>query len=86
VLALRESDMRMWCVWPEIPALLRFHELMVRTIVANGGQDKGGRRLVSWVLEAGVERGHVEAGFGTWCYSQPEDRRAWGEFQLIIST
>ncbi|KAK4034484.1 S-adenosyl-L-methionine-dependent methyltransferase [Parachaetomium inaequale] len=82
VVALRESDMRMWCVWPEREALLKFHGLMVDTLVANGGQDKGGRRLVSWVLDAGagsLGRGDVEAGFGTWCYSEEGDRRAWGE-------
>jgi SAM-dependent methyltransferase len=82
LLALRESDMRMWCVWPEIPALLRFHEVMVGTLVANGGQEKGGRQLVSWVLQAGkdigVRREDVEVSFGTWCYSDVGDRRAWG--------
>ncbi|KAL2126226.1 hypothetical protein VTI74DRAFT_1401 [Chaetomium olivicolor] len=82
LVSLRESDMRMWCVWPEIPALLKFHELMVEGLVANGGQDKGGRRLVSWAMEAGVERGDVEAGFGTWCYSEPGDRKAWGEAMI----
>ncbi|KAK4240080.1 methyltransferase [Achaetomium macrosporum] len=82
LLALRESDMRMWCVWPEIPALLRFHEVMVRTLVANGGQEKGGRQLVSWVLQAGVRREDVEVSFGTWCYSSAGDRRAWGEAMI----
>lgn len=80
IVALRESDMRMWCFWPEIEGLKKFHELMVDVLVANGGQDKGGRKLVGWVLEAGVKRGAVEAGFGTWCYSKPEDRKAWGEY------
>lgn len=80
VVALREADMRMWCVWPELPGLLKFHGLMVDVLVANGGQEKAGRRLVEWVMEAGVGRGEIEAGFGTWCYSAPEDRRVWGEF------
>ncbi|KAL2178406.1 S-adenosyl-L-methionine-dependent methyltransferase [Thermothelomyces heterothallicus CBS 202.75] len=78
VVALREADLRMWCAWPALDGLERFHRLMVDVMVANGGQAEGGRRLLSWVLEAGAERGDVEVSFGTWCYSAPEDRRAWG--------
>lgn len=77
--ALREADLLVWCLWPEIPALLRFHELMVAVQLANRGQVKAGRELVSWVMKAGVERADVEASFGTWCYSKPEDRSMWGE-------
>ncbi|KAF5584475.1 delta-24-sterol methyltransferase [Fusarium pseudoanthophilum] len=55
-LSLRESDMHMWCIWPELPALLNFHELQVKNISGKGGQDKGGRQLLSWVLKAGVSR------------------------------
>ncbi|KAL2128195.1 hypothetical protein VTI74DRAFT_9531 [Chaetomium olivicolor] len=82
LLALRESDMRMWCFWPEAEGLLKFHELMVGVLLANGGHDKGGRRLVSWVMEAGAERESIEAGFGTWCYSKPEDRKTWGNAMI----
>ncbi|KAK4154057.1 methyltransferase [Chaetomidium leptoderma] len=83
LLALREADVQqMWCVWPQIPALGRFHDLMAATLVANGGQEMGGRRLVSWLLEAGVGRGEIEAGFGTSCYSTPKDRRDWGEAMI----
>ncbi|KAF7546298.1 hypothetical protein G7046_g9337 [Stylonectria norvegica] len=78
VVALRESDMHMWCIWPEIPALLKFHDLSIKTLEANGGQGKGGRQLVSWVMKTGVTREDITASFGTWCYSAPEDRRAWG--------
>ncbi|KAF4124316.1 ubiE/COQ5 methyltransferase family [Geosmithia morbida] len=81
VVALRETDMHMFAFWPELPGLLRFHELQVSTLLANGGQDKGGRRLVRWALEAGARREHVDAGFGTWCYSAPEDREAWGQIR-----
>jgi 2-polyprenyl-3-methyl-5-hydroxy-6-metoxy-1,4-benzoquinol methylase len=81
VVSLRETDMAMWCFWPETEALQEgFRGLVEKTLVANGGQDRAGRRLVSWALSAGVARGQIEAGFGTWCYSEPQDRRAWGEF------
>ncbi|KAJ4294666.1 hypothetical protein N0V88_004895 [Collariella sp. IMI 366227] len=82
LLALREWDPRMWCFWPETKGLLEYQELMVAVMLANGGQDKAGRRLVSWVMGAGVERERIEASFGTWCYSKPEDRRAWGNSMI----
>ncbi|KAK4120099.1 S-adenosyl-L-methionine-dependent methyltransferase [Parathielavia appendiculata] len=83
VVSLRETDMAMWCFWPETPALQEgFRGLMARTLTANGGQDRAGRRLVSWALAAGVPRGQIEAGFGTWCYSEPGDQRAWGEAMI----
>jgi SAM-dependent methyltransferase len=81
VVALREADMRMWCFWPEGKGgLERFRGLTGEVLVANGGQEMAGRRLVEWVMKAGVPREGIEAGFGTWCYSEPEDRRVWGEF------
>ncbi|KAF4966530.1 hypothetical protein FSARC_5772 [Fusarium sarcochroum] len=76
--SLRESDMHMWCIWPELPALLKFHELQIKNIASKGGQDKGGRQLLSWALKAGVSRQDIALSFGTWCYSAPEDKKAWG--------
>ncbi|CAM1501186.1 Fc.00g103480.m01.CDS01 [Cosmosporella sp. VM-42] len=77
IVALRETDMRMWCFWPELPLLLQFHDISVKVLVANGGNDKGGRQLVSWAIKAGVAREDITASYGTWCYSAPEDRQAW---------
>ncbi|KAH6617549.1 S-adenosyl-L-methionine-dependent methyltransferase [Chaetomium tenue] len=82
LVALRESDLHSWCVWPETEGLRKFHRLMVATLVANGGEDRGGRKLLSWVLEAGVDREDVEAGFGAWCFSTSEDKRVWGESMI----
>lgn len=80
IIALREADLRAgWCLWPEIPALARFWDLLADVQRANHGQDRAGRQLVSWVMAAGVPRANIEASFGSWCYSEPEDRRAWGE-------
>lgn len=79
IVALRESDMQMWCIWPERAPLLAFHDVNVKTLIKDGGQDKGGRRLVSWVLEAGVRRGDIKASFGTWCFSERGDKEAWSK-------
>ncbi|CAF3652657.1 hypothetical protein FGSG_04216 [Fusarium graminearum PH-1] len=76
--SLRESDMYMWCIWPELPALLKFHQLQIKTIEGKGGQGKGGRQLLPWALEAGASRQDITLSFGTWCYSSPEDKQAWG--------
>ncbi|KAL6915839.1 hypothetical protein ACHAP8_005443 [Fusarium lateritium] len=76
--SLRESDMYMWCIWPELPALLKFHQLQIKIIEGKGGQGKGGRQLLSWTLEAGASRQDITLSFGTWCYSTPEDKKAWG--------
>jgi ubiquinone/menaquinone biosynthesis C-methylase UbiE len=79
IVALRESDMQMWCFWPELHGLTRFHEITVKTLLANGGQDKCGRKLVSWAVDAGIPRESMDASFGTWCYSNSYDRRSWGK-------
>ncbi|KAK3354706.1 hypothetical protein B0H65DRAFT_562890 [Neurospora tetraspora] len=34
------------------------------------------------LMDAGVERKDIEAGFGTWCYSEPGDRKAWGDAMI----
>lgn len=86
VVALRESDMQMWCMFPELPGLVKAHKLMVTTLLANGGQDQGGRRLVSWVVDAGIPRDKVEASFGTWCYSDAPDRKVWGKMTPVSSS
>lgn len=78
VISLRETDMQMWCIWPEIPALLQFQEASIMTLEANGGHGKGGRQLLPWAMKAGVARESITVSFGTWCYSAPEDKKAWG--------
>lgn len=79
IIALRESDMQMWCISPELPPLLQFHSIQIKTLIANGGQEKGGRSLLPWALKAGVAREAITLSFGTWCFSQAEDKKAWSE-------
>lgn len=79
IVALRECDMQMWCMFPELAGLVKSHEVFVKTMLAHGGQDQGGRRLVSWAVAAGIPRDNIEASFGTWCYSDAPDRKVFGE-------
>ncbi len=78
VVAARESDLAMQCIWPESPGIGRFQQVMKATLEAAGGCWTGGRQLVSWALKAGASRDQITASYGTWCYSAPEDKKVWG--------
>ncbi|KIJ12927.1 hypothetical protein PAXINDRAFT_14289 [Paxillus involutus ATCC 200175] len=64
-------------VVPETEAMDEFMELYRRVSRTNHTEPDAGRRLVSWALAAGFERGHIDATAGTWCYSTPEERAWW---------
>lgn len=83
VVAVRNNDMGMWSWWPRLPGLQRFHEVQLATHEAAGGTNLGGVRLISWALEAGVEREKVVASMGTWSYSDALERRIWGKFGFV---
>ncbi|KXT06289.1 hypothetical protein AC578_9130 [Pseudocercospora eumusae] len=78
IVALRESDMRMWCFYPETPGLVAFHGLIQAVMQSSGGTPDTGVRLVALAMAAGAKREWIEASMGTWCYSTPEERRVWG--------
>jgi ubiquinone/menaquinone biosynthesis C-methylase UbiE len=79
IVAAREGDFDTQCVWPDLPGLAKFHALTAAVIRTAGGSARGGRQLLSWALEAGVSREQVTPGMGSWCYSEPEEREAWGK-------
>lgn len=79
VVAVRESDLKMWCQWPELPALERAHDLMLQTHEAAGGSTTAGRRLVTWAMAAGAPRQSITATYGTWSFSDPAGKKAFGE-------
>lgn len=78
-LALRESDMQMWCIWPNMQPLIHFQQVSIGVMKDNGGQDMGGRMLVNWILQADVEREDIEASCGTWCFAQKRDKDTWSK-------
>lgn len=79
VVAAREGDLETECAWPDLPGLTKFHALAAAFIEKAGGSPRAGRQLLSWALQAGVPRGRVTAGLGSWCYSEPGERKVWGE-------
>lgn len=83
IVAVRESDLRMWSMWPEIPALDMFHKtVMLGRHQKQGGRVNAGAQLVSWAIEAGARRDQIDASCGTWTYSTPAERRVWGGTML----
>ncbi|KAJ7043736.1 S-adenosyl-L-methionine-dependent methyltransferase [Mycena alexandri] len=80
IVAAREGDYDTECVWPNTPALTKFHEFAAGCInKLAGGSTSAGRQLLSWALQAGAEESQVTASFGTWCYSTPADKQGWTE-------
>lgn len=80
IIAAREGDFQTECVWPELPGLAKFHTLATEFITMPGGSPRAGRQLLSWALQAGVSREQVTPGLGSWCYSEPEERKVWGKW------
>lgn len=85
IVAAREGDLETQCAWPDLPGLTKFHALTAGAIERAGGSPRAGRQLLSWVLEAGVPRGQVTAGMGSWCYAEPEERKVWGELDVAVA-
>ncbi|KAL8704169.1 MAG: hypothetical protein Q9201_002667 [Fulgogasparrea decipioides] len=79
VVALRESDLRAWSVYPEIPGLLAMNKMLCAVYETNRAHVKAGTQLVSWALAEGLKRQQITASAGTWCYSTPEERQIWAE-------
>ncbi|KAL1857539.1 hypothetical protein Daus18300_010297 [Diaporthe australafricana] len=79
IIAAREGDLETECVWPDLPGLAKFHALAAAFIRMGGGSPRAGRQLLSWALQAGVPREQVTPGLGSWCYSEPEERKVWAQ-------
>ncbi|TGJ79926.1 hypothetical protein E0Z10_g8831 [Xylaria hypoxylon] len=88
VVAARESDFETQVIWPPLPGLLKYHDFSLKLVTASGGCESAGRQLLSWALRAGVTRGQITTIFSAWTYTEPEDRKVWGErpiFSICLS-
>lgn len=85
LVAAREGDLDTEAVWPALPGVVKFHDLTATLMKAGGGSSSAGRQLLSWALQAGVERAQVTASFSTWTYSTPFEREIWGKQCLSFS-
>ena len=77
LVAVRESDYGGFTWFPESPGLDEWLALYREVAAALGAQADAGRRLSSWVREAGFDPAGVVVGAGTWCYASDEDRAWW---------
>lgn len=76
LVASRVADMAAASYYPE-NTLKDVHDLYLQVSNAYGGFPDGGRRVVSWALEAGFPRHAITSSSSAWCYSEPADRAWW---------
>ncbi|ROV90139.1 hypothetical protein VPNG_09787 [Cytospora leucostoma] len=81
IVAAREGDLETECVWPELPGMLKFHAFSAKFIQLSGGTPKAGRQLLSWALAvgSGISRKQITPSYGTWCYYEPAEKKAWAQ-------
>ncbi|KUJ16738.1 S-adenosyl-L-methionine-dependent methyltransferase [Mollisia scopiformis] len=86
VVAAREGDLETEVMWPPLPGLLKFHhDFEVKLITDRGGHKNAGRQLLSWALRAGAKRDQITTSFGTWTYTEPEDRKMWATSMMEVA-
>lgn len=76
--AVRDADYSAMTWYPRIAGLDDWIALYQEVSEANSNDADAGRKLLSWVLEAGFDPEGVVPGAGVWCYASPEDREWWG--------
>ncbi len=77
LVAARDGDYGAFGWYPADPWLDRWLEVYGQVARHNGGHPDGGRRLVAWARAAGFT--DVTASASAWCFSEPDDRRWWGD-------
>lgn len=76
IVAVRDSDYRGFCWYPELPQLDAWLDLYETAARENGGEPDAGRHLLAWAHAAGLT--DITATASTWCYATPETREGWG--------
>jgi hypothetical protein len=72
------GDLGTIAVYPDIPHLGGYFDLLEKVMRSNGSEPCAGRRLVAWAIEAGFEREQIQATASVELYSSPEERRFTG--------
>jgi len=79
LVAVRDADYQGMTWYPEPSGLDRWRESYRAVAKHNGAEPDGGRHLVQWALDAGVERDQVTASVGSWLFTTDEERAFWSE-------
>ncbi len=78
LVAVRDADYAAMTWYPESPGLTEWNTLYHEVTHAYGYEADAGRRLFSWVQDAGFPLDGIEPSASTWCYATPADRTWWG--------
>lgn len=76
--AVRDADYEAMAWYPESAELTEWNMLYHEVTHAYGFEPDAGRRLASWVRDAGFDPATIEPGASVWCYATPDDRTWWG--------
>lgn len=79
IIALRESDFRMWAFYLEIKGMKESNEMICAVQTACGACVDAGTKFVKCALDVGIARDRIRTGAGTWCYTSKSEREMWGE-------
>lgn len=77
VVALRDADYSGMTWYPQSDGLDEWLALYHEVTQANSADANAGRKLLSWVREAGFDPDGIVPSAGVWCYATPEDRTWW---------
>ena len=88
VVALREGDYGAMTWYPPSAALEDWRHLYHEVTIANRAEADAGRRVLSWVLQAGFDPERVTPGAGVWCFATPADRQWWSSLwaERVVSS
>lgn len=78
IVAVRDTDYGAMTWYPESAELTEWNMLYHEVTHAYGFEPDAGRRLTSWVRDAGFDPATIEPGASVWCYATPDDRAWWG--------
>ncbi|QTE28671.1 methyltransferase domain-containing protein [Pengzhenrongella sicca] len=86
LVAVRDADYAAMTWYPESPGLDDWLALYHEVAAANHAQADAGRRLLSWVREAGFDPAGIVPSSAAWCYATPQDRTWWADLWAERST
>ncbi len=77
LVAVRDADYAAMTWYPASAGLDAWSRLYHQVTAANGAQADAGRRLLSWVGEAGFDPATIQASASTWCFATEGERSWW---------
>jgi ubiquinone/menaquinone biosynthesis C-methylase UbiE len=79
LVAVRDSDYSAMTWYPPSAGLDEWNALYHEVTQANGAEADAGRRLLSWVRDAGFDPAGIVPSAGVWCYATPDERTWWAD-------